>query len=180
MDRVCLIRSTGRLAPDGYQSGGKVDRLAQDAFKTAEEYTAYTASCDELEAMRLDTLKQNAINAGYAESDIEVRWVTQEEYAALTAPTAEEAAAMMKKQAIDAIQGILDAKARELGFDSIHTAAAWVTSKNPARKARAEALLTWGDKVWDFAEEEWARQEAGNPTYTEIEAFIAALPEFTT
>lgn len=87
---------------------------------------------------------------------------------------------MMKKQAIDAIQAILDAKARELGFDSIHTAAAWVTSKNPARKARAEALLAWGDAVWDFAEEEWARQEAGNPTYTEIEEFIAALPEFTT
>jgi hypothetical protein len=178
MDRVCLIRSTGRLAPDGYQSGGKVDRLAQDAFKTAEEYTAYTASCDELEAMRLDTLKQNAINAGYAESDIEVRWVTQEEYAALTAPTAEEAAAMMKKQAIDAIQGILDAQAKALGFDSIHTAAVWTISKNPARKARADALVAWGDTVWDFAEAEWEKQAEGKGTYLAVEAFLAALPKF--
>jgi hypothetical protein len=38
-----------------------------------------------LEAMRLDTLKQNAINAGYKENEIEVKWVTDEEWAAIQA-----------------------------------------------------------------------------------------------
>ncbi|MDD4877392.1 MAG: hypothetical protein PHQ86_09800 [Dehalococcoidales bacterium] len=33
--------------------------------------------------MRLNTLKQNAINAGYTEGEIEVRWVTDEEWAAI-------------------------------------------------------------------------------------------------
>ena len=93
-------------------------------------------------------------------------------------PTPEEIQARMKQTAINGIQAILDAKAKELGFDTIHTGAVWTISKNPARKARADALVTWGDAVWDFAEAEWEKQEAGNPTYTEIEAFIAALPKF--
>lgn len=83
-----------------------------------------------------------------------------------------------KKQAIDAIQAILDAKAKELGFDSIHTAAVWQTSKNPDRAARAIALVEWGDSVWDFTEAEWANQEAGTPTFTDVETFLGALPEF--
>ena len=93
-------------------------------------------------------------------------------------PTEEELAARTKQGAINAIQGILDAKARELGFDSIHTAAAWVTSKNPARKARAEALLAWGDAVWDFAEEEWEKQSEGKGTFTTVDEFLGALPKF--
>lgn len=87
-------------------------------------------------------------------------------------------AVQMKQQAIDGIQSVLDTQAKELGFDSIHTAAVWVTSKNPARKARAEALLAWADSVWDFAEAEWANQEKGMPTFTNVESFLAALPAF--
>lgn len=34
----------------------------------------------DLMEMRLNTLKQNAINAGYNETDIEVKWVTDAEY----------------------------------------------------------------------------------------------------
>lgn len=33
--------------------------------------------------MRLNTLKQNALNAGYTEDQIEVKWVTDEEWAAI-------------------------------------------------------------------------------------------------
>lgn len=87
--------------------------------------------------------------------------------------------AQMRKQAIDAIQSVLDEKAREHGFDNIHTAGVWTLSKNVNRKARADALITWSDSVWDFAEAEWALQAAGTPTYTTIEEFIAALPVFT-
>lgn len=84
----------------------------------------------------------------------------------------------MKKQAIDGVQAILDAQAKEYGFDSIHTAAVWTISASPARKARADALVAWGDAVWDWAEAEWAKQEAGTPTYMDVETFLAAVPAF--
>jgi hypothetical protein len=93
-------------------------------------------------------------------------------------PTAEEIQAQVKKQAITTIQGILDSKAQEYGFDSIHTAAVWTISKNPARKARADALVAWADSVWDFAESEWTNQEKGTPTFTDLPSFLAALPQF--
>lgn len=65
MDRVCINKTTGELIE--MQSGG------------------YDESDAALTAQRLDTLKQNAINAGYAEDQIEVKWVTDEELAALMA-----------------------------------------------------------------------------------------------
>jgi hypothetical protein len=51
--------------------------------RTEEKYQEYTDKCDALEAMRLDTLKQNALNAGYTEDEIEVRWATDEEWATI-------------------------------------------------------------------------------------------------
>ena len=84
----------------------------------------------------------------------------------------------MQKQAINAIQSILDAQAKTLGFDSIHTAAVWTISKNPARKARADALVAWGDTVWDFAEAEWEKQSEGKGTFTTVDEFLGALPKF--
>lgn len=156
MDRVCINKITGRLIE--MQQGGD-DR-------------------PDLMEMRLNTLLQNAINGGYTEEQVEVKWVTEQEYAALTAPTAEEIQAQTKERAIQAIQGILDSKARELGFDSIHTAAVWTISKNPARKARADALVAWGDKVWDAAEAEWEKQSEGKGTFTTVDEFLGALPKF--
>ena len=109
MRRVCLT-TEGKLIE--MQSGGKVDRLPRDhgifndAYvkgknlalsegKTEQEaeavgniaaeaaYLLYINECDALEAMRLNTLKQNAINNGHLESDIEVKWVTDEEWAVI-------------------------------------------------------------------------------------------------
>jgi hypothetical protein len=67
------------------QSGGKVDRLAQTDTVTDAEYSQYLADCDKLEAARLNTLRINAINAGYVDAEIEAKWVTEEEYVALMA-----------------------------------------------------------------------------------------------
>ena len=58
MNRVCLTK-TGKLIE--MQSGGD-DR-------------------EDLMEMRLNTLKQNALNAGYTEDEIEVKWVMDEEWA---------------------------------------------------------------------------------------------------
>ena len=156
MYRVSINKSTGKVIE--MQSGGYEDATLKDA--------------------RLNTLRQNALNAGYAEKDIEVKWVTDAEYAALTAPTMEEVATQMKQQAIDGIQSILDAQAKAYGFDSIHTAAVWTISKNPARKARADALVLWADSVWDYAEAEWVKQGKGESTFKTVAEFLAAVPAF--
>ena len=54
--RVCINKSTGKLIES--QSGGETQA-------------------------HLDTLKQNAINAGHAEDDIEVKFVTNAEFEAI-------------------------------------------------------------------------------------------------
>jgi hypothetical protein len=156
MYRVSINKSTGKVIE--MQSGGDEDEALRDS--------------------RLATLTTNALNAGYTADQIEAKWVTDAEYAALIAPTAEEVAAQMKQQAIDGIDAILDAQAQKLSFSTINTAAKWTLSKNPARKARADALVAWGDAVWDWAEAEWAKQEAGTPTYMDVETFLAAVPAF--
>jgi len=127
---------------------------------------------------RLATLTTNALNAGCTADQITVKWVTDAEYAALTAPTAEDVAAQMKQQAISGIQAILDAQAKTLGFDSVHTAAVWTISKNEARKARADALVAWADSMWDFAEAEWEKQGKGESTFKTVAEFLAAAPKF--
>ena len=156
MYRVSINKSTGKVIE--MQSGGYEDEALRDA--------------------RLATLTTNALNAGYTADQIEVKWVTDAEYAALTAPTAEEVAAQMKQQAIDGIQSILDAQAKAYGFDSIHTAAVWTISKNEARKARADALVAWADSMWDYAEAEWEKQSEGKGTYSTVDEFLAGAPKF--
>jgi cobalamin biosynthesis protein CbiD len=58
MNRICINKKTGELIE--MQSGGWTENK-------------------ELANARLNTLKQNALNAGYAEKDIEVKWATPEE-----------------------------------------------------------------------------------------------------
>ena len=60
MNRVCLTKD-GKLIE---MQGGGDDR-------------------EDLMEMRLNTLRQNALNAGYTEDQIEVKWVTDEEWAAI-------------------------------------------------------------------------------------------------
>jgi len=99
--RVCVDKNTGKLIE--MQSGGD-DR-------------------PELMEMRLNTLKQNAINAGYKEDEIEVKWVADKEWLVmqeeLNKPTPEQIAdretetliqAKIKEQAITALkaEGKLD------------------------------------------------------------------------
>ena len=66
--RVSINKLTGKMIES--QSGGKThpDPKIDDA-----EYAA----------MNLETLKQNAINAGHLEKDIEVKFATQGEYETL-------------------------------------------------------------------------------------------------
>jgi hypothetical protein len=100
--RICIKKSTGKLIES--QSGGRVNRRLKDDAITDEEYEAYLFLCDELENMRLNTLKQNAINAGHLEADIEVRFVTDEEYAIAIAEDPNEIARIAEQEAKEAAQ----------------------------------------------------------------------------
>jgi hypothetical protein len=80
MDRVCINKLTGRIIET---QGGGDDR-------------------PDLMEMRLNTLRQNAINAGHKEADIEVKWVTEAELIELQKPTPEEAEALAKEAEIQA------------------------------------------------------------------------------
>ena len=83
MNRVCITKD-GKLIE--MQSGGDDRPDLMDA--------------------RLDTLKQNALDAGYKEDEIEVKWVTDEEWsqieATLNQPTPEQIAEKEKEALIQA------------------------------------------------------------------------------
>jgi len=82
--RVCINKNTGKLIES--QSGGD-DRA-------------------DLKEMRLTTLKQNALNAGYKEDEIEVKWVTDAEWTVILAdlnkPTPEQIEEKEKETLIQA------------------------------------------------------------------------------
>ena len=65
MDRVCIKRSNGKLIS---MQGGGDDR-------------------PDLMEMRLNTLLINAINEGYLEEEVEVKWVTEAEHRVLMEPS---------------------------------------------------------------------------------------------
>ena len=79
MNRVCLTKD-GKLIE--MQGGGLVDRSFNDVCNE-ENKAANNKEWDALEVMRLNTLKQNALNAGYKEDEIDVKWVTDDEWAAI-------------------------------------------------------------------------------------------------
>jgi hypothetical protein len=62
MNRISIQKSNGKIIE--MQSGGDTEDTV-------------------LANARLDTLKQNAINNGFAESDIEVKWISDQDYAEL-------------------------------------------------------------------------------------------------
>lgn len=89
MKRVCILKATNKLIE---MQGGGDDR-------------------PDLMEMRLNTLKQNALNAGYKEDEIEVKWVTDAEWAAIDAelnkPTPEQIAEQER-------EALIQAKIREM------------------------------------------------------------------
>ena len=90
MNRVCLTKD-GKLIE--MQSGGDSDA-------------------------HLDTLKQNALNAGYKKDEIEVKWVTDEAWAViqtgLNKPTPEQIAETEK-------ESLVQTKTRELAIMALKT-----------------------------------------------------------
>lgn len=114
MNRVCLTKD-GKLIE---MQGGGDDR-------------------PDLMGMRLDTLKQNALNAGYKEAEIEVKWVTDAEWehiqVEINKPTTEQLVKIEK-------ENLIQAKIREQAIEALKkegklTADEKLTSKTIGKEA---------------------------------------------
>ena len=100
MYRVCLT-TQGRLI--GMLSGGD-DRL-------------------DLMDARLETVRRNALNAGYKEDEIIVKWATDEEWAAILAAETAPTYADLRRAAYPPVADFLDARVKQHSMDSTIRAA---------------------------------------------------------
>lgn len=75
-----------------------------------------------------------------------------------------------------AIQGQIDACARDRSYDSGITCASYAGSTNPVWAAEAAAFIAWRDAVWAYAYAELAKVQAGQREAPTVEAFLAELP----
>jgi hypothetical protein len=84
---------------------------------------------------------------------------------------------LLARKAEAAAQRLLDGGAAAWGFDSLVSAASYLTSKNTQRKADAVALVGWRDDLWDASSALKSAVIAGTePAPASISAFLAALP----
>ena len=90
---------------------------------------------DVLNNSRLNALKQNALNAGYGEADVDVQWVDDVEYKAIKAEDPDEIARLLELEAIASAQA---AKAQAFidnlpSWDLVSTAVDNIDSLNSAK-----------------------------------------------
>lgn len=74
-----------------------------------------------------------------------------------------------------AIQGIVDATAREKLFRDGVTLASYTASTNPQWAAEAAAFVAWRDGVWAYAYSELAKVQAGQRDQPSVEEFLAEV-----
>lgn len=157
MYRVSVNKTTGKLIE--IQSGGWTE--------------------DEgLAEARLNTLKQNALNAGYTENDIEVKWATDEEYEALSNPplTTEE----IKKNYENLVDRHIDSVAKEKGYARIGVSPSvsclgYASFSNPWQ-AEAITFGEWIASLWPALWQIQADVESGARTLPTEAELIAELP----
>ncbi len=79
MYRVCLEKATGKLIE--MQSGGNILPPMKDVLDEKGDLTQYGIQrLISYKADNLETLRRNAINAGYKEDELDVKWVSDEEW----------------------------------------------------------------------------------------------------
>lgn len=87
-------------------------------------------------------------------------------------PTPEEQAEQFKAACMSGLQSMLDAKAQEFGFESIHTAIAWGTDRPYGAELKA-----WGKACWEMAEAiQLAVLTGGREVPESVEDFLDELP----
>lgn len=84
-----------------------------------------------------------------------------------------------QQQYTDAIQEMLDTKARERRYDNILSACTYVHSTDPKFKAEGQACLTWRDAVWAMACGLMGQVAGGQIAAPTIPVLLAMLPTMT-
>lgn len=77
-----------------------------------------------------------------------------------------------------AVQGLLDAKARERQYENIQSAVSYRDDPNPRYAAEGQSLFEWRSAVWTYAETELAKVTSGQREAPGIDAFVSELPTF--
>lgn len=70
-----------------------------------------------------------------------------------------------------AVQGHLDSKAKEKGYDNLLSASSYAYSDNPVFQAEAQACITWRDQVWTSCFEAFKAE-----TLPAVDALLESLP----
>lgn len=99
-------------------------------------------------------------------------------YRYVPSKTQEEIKQEKIKRVENAIQLMLDSKAREYGYDNIVSACSYAGYDNPFQ-AEGQALLSWRGSVWKYCYDQLAEIEAGNREEPTPEDFLAELPQYT-
>lgn len=81
----------------------------------------------------------------------------------------------LKHNFINAIQNLMDAKAKEKGYDNIVSACSYAGYDNPFR-AEGEAYGLWRANCWKYGYEQLALILGGGRDIPTVEAFIQELP----
>lgn len=77
---------------------------------------------------------------------------------------------------IAAVQRVMDAEARALGYDDLKTAITYRGDPNPKFAAEAEAFFVWRSAVWTQAYAHLAQVQAGEASMPTVEEAIAMTP----
>lgn len=79
----------------------------------------------------------------------------------------------------NAIQGMVDATARERLFRDGVTLASYTASTNPQWAAEAAAFVAWRDGVWTYAYAELAKVQGGLRSQPAVEDFLTEIDPIT-
>ena len=89
-------------------------------------------------------------------------------------PTAEELAASLTQACADTIQNMLDAKAMEFDYDSIHTSNGWL-----GEMPECATLKAWGGECWRKSKAIRDAILSGNRVMpASVEEFMAEIPTY--
>ena len=138
------------------------DYLNGDDIHTADEYEAmFKAVCQECTK---DGKHQIVEREGYYFVE------------AIPELTPEEIAERIQKQLTDAVQHVLDAKARELLYDNCLSVCSYVETGVAKFDAEGRAFRAWRSAVWAKGYEILAQVQAGQRAIPTEEQLIAELP----
>jgi hypothetical protein len=103
--------------------------------------------------------------------------VTPPEGALGAAPTVELTDEEVRAQLVKGVEAFVDNYASGWGYNSVYTAATYLTSSVAKFKAEAKALVQWRDLVWYFIEDFDEKVRTGKkPAPASLEALIVMLP----